>query len=44
LEEFKTLPFPAVWDKLCLDASVPVGTDWLGKTADYEERVLSKRK
>jgi L-rhamnose isomerase len=43
MEEFKTLPFPAVWDKLCLDAQVPVGTDWLGRTADYEGRVLAKR-
>ncbi|MDR0760315.1 MAG: L-rhamnose isomerase [Treponema sp.] len=44
LEEFKTLPFSAVWDKLCLDAKVPVGTDWLGKIADYEAQTLSKRK
>ncbi|MDR2247652.1 MAG: L-rhamnose isomerase [Treponema sp.] len=43
LEAFKTLPFSAVWDKLCLDAEVPVGTDWLGKAADYEARTLSKR-
>jgi L-rhamnose isomerase len=43
MEEFKTLPFSAVWDKLCLDANVPVGTDWLGKIADYEAQVLFKR-
>ncbi|MDR0386850.1 MAG: L-rhamnose isomerase [Treponema sp.] len=44
MEEFKTLPFSAVWDKLCLDANVPVGTGWLSKTADYEDQVLLKRK
>ncbi|MDR1095564.1 MAG: L-rhamnose isomerase, partial [Spirochaetaceae bacterium] len=43
MEEFKTLPFAAVWDKLCLDENVPVGADWLANVRDYEERVLSKR-
>ena len=44
LEEFKTLPFSAVWDKLCLDAGVPVGADWFAQVDDYESRVLLKRK
>lgn len=43
MEEAKTLPFSAVWDKLCLDAGVPVGIDWLSKVSDYEERILKKR-
>jgi L-rhamnose isomerase len=43
MEEFKTLPFSAVWDKLCLNAGVPVGADWLAKIADYEAQVLFKR-
>ncbi|MDR0553247.1 MAG: L-rhamnose isomerase [Treponema sp.] len=43
MEEFKTLPFSAVWDKLCLDAGVPVGVDWINPARDYEARVLSKR-
>jgi L-rhamnose isomerase len=43
MEEFKTLPFPAVWDKLCLDAGVPAGTDWLDKVNEYEKTVLVKR-
>ncbi|GAB1481602.1 L-rhamnose isomerase [Treponema sp.] len=43
MEEAKTLPFPAVWDKACLDSGVPVGADWLAKVADYEAGVLSKR-
>lgn len=43
MEEAKTLPFPAVWDKLCLDSGVPVGPDWLVDVAEYESRVLRKR-
>jgi L-rhamnose isomerase len=44
MEEAKTLPFSAVWDQLCLRAHTPVGPDWLGKVAEYEETVLSKRR
>ncbi len=44
MEEAKTLPFSAVWDKYCLDAGVPVGTDWISKVGEYESKVLSKRK
>jgi L-rhamnose isomerase len=43
MEECKTLPFPAVWDKLCLDSGVPAGADWLGKVAEYEKTVLANR-
>ncbi|MDR2471853.1 MAG: L-rhamnose isomerase [Treponema sp.] len=43
LEECKTLPFSAVWDKLCLDAGAPVGVAWLEQTNEYEEKVLSNR-
>jgi L-rhamnose isomerase len=43
MEECKTLPFPAVWDKLCLDSGVPAGADWLEKVAEYEKTVLTKR-
>ncbi|MDR3337651.1 MAG: L-rhamnose isomerase [Treponema sp.] len=43
MEEFKTLPFAAIWDKLCLDASAPVGTGWLSAVDAYEKEVLSKR-
>ena len=43
LEECKTLPFSAVWDKLCLDTNVPAGTSWLTLVNGYEEKVLSKR-
>ncbi len=43
MEETKTLPFSAVWDKLCLDAGAPVGVDWIGKVAGYEAAVISGR-
>jgi L-rhamnose isomerase len=43
MEELKTLPFSAVWDKLCLDAGVPVGIDWLDPVRDYEKSALLKR-
>ncbi|MCL2244835.1 MAG: L-rhamnose isomerase [Treponema sp.] len=44
MEEFKTLPFSAVWDKLCLLAETPAGTDWLARVNEYEKSVLLKRK
>ena len=43
MEEFKTLPFSAVWDKLCLDAGVPVGAGWFAPVQDYEDTVLKAR-
>ena len=43
MEESKTLPFSAVWDKLCLNAGVPVSTEWITDVKDYEKKVLSKR-
>jgi L-rhamnose isomerase len=43
MEELKTLPFAAVWDKLCLDAGAPVGAEWLDSVNQYEKTVLAKR-
>jgi len=43
MEELKTLPFAAVWDKYCLDNNVPVGAAWLNDVKEYEDKVLSKR-
>ena len=43
MEISKTLPFSAVWDKLCLDAAAPVGPDWLGPVNEYEEKTILKR-
>ena len=44
MEEFKTLPFSAVWDKLCSEAGVPVGIDLIESVNHYENDVLEKRK
>jgi L-rhamnose isomerase len=44
MEEFKTLPFGAVWDKLCLSAGAPAGTNWLENVREHEKEVLGKRR
>ena len=45
MEAFKTaLPFSAVWDKLCLEAGVSPGLEWLKEITQYEKTVLAKRK
>lgn len=43
LEECKTLPFGAVWDRYCLTSEVPVGPAWLDEVRKYEREVQSKR-
>jgi L-rhamnose isomerase len=43
MEEMKTMPFGAVWDKLCLDSGAPVGPAWLAAVETYERQVLAKR-
>lgn len=43
MEEFKTLPFGAVWDKYCEDMNVPAGIAWLEKVKEYEDKILLKR-
>ncbi len=43
MEEARSLPWPAVWDKFCLDQGVPIGSDWLPVIHDYEKNVLSQR-
>ncbi|MDR1292992.1 MAG: L-rhamnose isomerase [Clostridiales Family XIII bacterium] len=42
-EEFKTLPFGAVWDMFCEKTGVPASDAWYGEVAAYERDVLSKR-
>ena len=42
-EEFKTLPYGAVWDNYCLRSNVPVGRAWLDDIKRYEIDVLSQR-
>ncbi len=43
LEELKSMPFPAVWDRFCLQSGVPVGTDWIDTVIEYERTVLNSR-
>jgi L-rhamnose isomerase len=43
MEEFKSMPFPAVWDMLCEKDGVPVGMDWITEMEKYESDVLVKR-
>ncbi len=42
-EEFKTLPYGAVWDYYCLKSGVPVSRLWLDDIQRYEVDVLAKR-
>jgi L-rhamnose isomerase len=43
MEEMKTMPFGAVWDRLCQTAGVPVGPAWMKEVEAYENEVLAKR-
>lgn len=43
MDEFKTMPFGAVWDELCARAGVPVGSAWLTDMEAYEKKVLAER-
>ena len=43
LEEFKGLPFGAVWDYFCLQQGVPVGVNFMDQVQAYEKQELSKR-
>ena len=43
LEEFKNLPWQAVFDMSCLVQNIPTGSDWIAEVKDYEAKVLSKR-
>ncbi len=43
MEEFKSMPFAAVWDRLCEVAGVPVGADWIAEMEKYARDVLTKR-
>jgi L-rhamnose isomerase len=42
-EEFKGLPFGAVWDAYCLRRGVPAGPAWIDEVNRYEKDVLSGR-
>jgi L-rhamnose isomerase len=44
MEAFKSdLPFSAVWNKLCLEAGVPPGIEFLKQVDQYEKTVLGER-
>ena len=43
LEEIRTLPFGAVWDRYCERAGVPIRGAWLRDIKTYEEQVLAGR-
>ncbi len=42
-EEFKSMPFGAVWDRFCVMHDTPPGTAYLGEIRKYEEEVLLQR-
>lgn len=43
MEEFKTLPWTAVWNKYCQEETVPTGAAWLAQVKGYEKEVLLRR-
>jgi L-rhamnose isomerase len=43
LEEQKSLPWAAVWDRYCEQGGVPVGAAWLDAVRAHERQVLSRR-
>jgi L-rhamnose isomerase len=42
-EEFKALPWGAVWNYYCANAGLPERSSWLGEIKRYENDVLSAR-
>ena len=44
MEEFKSMPFAAVWDMLCAKAGTPVGAGWMSEMEAYEAKILSERR
>jgi L-rhamnose isomerase len=43
MEDFRLLPFGAVWNMLCEQEGVPAGTAWYDEVRKYEAEVTSKR-
>lgn len=44
MEESKSLPFSAVWDKYCVLAGTPVGVEWISDIEKRQTEVLKVRK
>jgi len=42
LEELKSLPWPAVWDRYCVQNNVPAGIDWLTQVRLHEKEARSR--
>jgi L-rhamnose isomerase len=42
LEELKSLPWPAVWDRYCVQNGVPTGIDWLTEVRLHEKEARSR--
>lgn len=43
MDEFRSLPVNAVWEKYCIDKGVAVGTAWLDDLKRYEKEVMFRR-
>ncbi len=43
MEEWKSMPFGAVWDFYCLRRDVPVGAAWIEEVRRHEREILSHR-
>jgi len=43
MEEFKTMPFGAVWDMACVRSGVPPAGGWILPMESYEEKILGER-
>ena len=43
VEDAKTLPWGAVWDRFCQEQDVPLDGDWPPKIMEYEKNILSRR-
>ena len=44
MDEMKTMPFGAIWDRLCDDDGIPRDGEWMNEVRAYERKVLSRRK
>jgi L-rhamnose isomerase len=43
LQEMKSLPLGAIWNKYCLDQDVPQDIEWFSHVEKYEKEILMKR-
>lgn len=42
-EDFRLLPYGAIWNRLCEENSIPCDIEWYNEVSDYEENVLARR-